>query len=44
MVLKSGMLRRNRGQSVLRGGEREMVGSTEESVVMKPRGAGDSEE
>lgn len=46
MVLKgkSGLVMRNRGQSVLRGGESVMLGSREESAVMKPRGASDGVE
>ncbi len=46
MVLrgKSGMVRRNRGHSLLRGGESVMLGSSEGSVVMKPRGASDGVE
>lgn len=41
---KSGMARRKRGQSVLRGGESVMVGSREETVVMRPTGASDGVE
>lgn len=46
MVLKgkSGMVRKKGGQSVMRGGDRAMVGSREESVVMRPRGASDGVE
>lgn len=46
MVLKeqNWMGRGNRGQSVLRGAESVMVGSTEESVAMKLRGASDGVE
>ncbi len=46
MVLKgkSGKVRKKRGQSVLRGGDSAMVGSGEDSVVMRPRGAGDGVE
>lgn len=46
MVLKgkSGMVRRKREQSVLQGGESVVVGSREENVVMRPRGASDGVE